>query len=144
LKSPSETVTVQAVYDAAANAVVFWPDGAAVRDVLGAAANVFVCGSLQDPAKMRGLLRRHAPFAPAFAPGYTCERHEVNGRPVQFMLPAADATKSSLPGVVWLDLAAADLQAIDAFELGDGLRRKITVTVNVGRRPVTATTYVKK
>jgi len=130
------------VYDPDANAVILVPDDEAT-DRLSGEINVFVCGGLQNPDKMRGLLGKDAAFAPAVVTGYTgCVSETHDGKQMPFMIPAEP--DSVLPGVVWLDLAPADLAAVEAFELAGDYRKRITVRARCGSRFVNAVTFVKR
>jgi hypothetical protein len=93
---------------------------------------------------MRSLIGRAACFAPAIAFGWTWELVAIDGKPTQFMAAAPGDPGRALPGVVWLDLSEAEAAVIDALELADGLRRKVRLDVQIGRRRLPASTFVRK
>jgi hypothetical protein len=106
--------------------------------------NVFVCGVLQDPARMSALLGLEPPFAPAAVTGYRRETERIGGRDIPFMVTDRDDPRSVLTGVVWLDLALEAFERIESLELEGGLRTRIAVEARIGEARVTASTYVKK
>ncbi|MFC1707987.1 gamma-glutamylcyclotransferase family protein [Planctomycetota bacterium] len=124
---------------------LFFVDGPLVdKDCFAGERNVFVCGGLQHPDKMAWVSGRNAPFAPAVAIGYRRTWKQVDGKAISFMVPDLDDPRRVLTGVVWLDLSPADIERIEAFELGGGLRQRVEIDVLVGDAVVRAITYVEK
>ena len=105
---------------------------------------VFVCGALQDPARMTELIDRPAPFACGAVTGYFRGIAEIDGEEVAFMVADDDEPDRVLTGVIWLDLTDVDVAAIETLELDRGLRATVQVEVIVGDETILARTYVKK
>ncbi len=114
------------------------------KDYFDSGHNVFVCGALQNPAKMASVLGRDAPFAPAVSLGFYRETQSINGRNIPFMIDDLGDSRRPLTGVVWVALSDADLGRIEELELAGDLRERIAIEVLVGERRVQAFTYVKK
>jgi len=135
---------IQPVYHTEANAVLFLPIGCTAAGALAGPGRVFVCGSLQDPAKMNGILGRESPFAPAFVLGYRHVKEDIDGKIILLMIAAPGEKDSVLPGVVWLNLTETDLRAIEAIELAGGYRKAARIPVRVGSRTIEAMTFIKR
>ncbi|MBI9086370.1 MAG: gamma-glutamylcyclotransferase [Desulfobacterales bacterium] len=132
------------IYVPEASALVFAADS--FRKGLGwfsATINVFVCGALQDPEKMRSLLGLAPAFAPAAVTGYRRSEETIDGKTIPLMIPASDTPAQILTGVVWLHLSEADLGRIEEIELAGGHRRAAGLKVCIGQLQVAATTYIK-
>ena len=128
-------------YDAK-NCAMFFVEGPLPgEDVFAGAINVFVCGALQNPAKMTPLIGRSPAFAPAVAIGFERTVMTIGGKRVPFMVRSADPA-TVLTGVVWLDLSESDLAAIESLELDGGLRERIAIDVKAGERVLKAFTYI--
>jgi hypothetical protein len=106
--------------------------------------HVFVCGALQDPARMSALLGLEPAFAPAAASGYRRSVECVGGREIPFMVPDEGEPGRVLTGVVWLDLAKASLDRIESLELESGHRRRIAIEARVGELDLAAYSYVRR
>jgi hypothetical protein len=132
------------VYSDQYSALYFSSEPTASDSVFSGGYNVFVCGALQNPARMSALLGVEAPFAPAAASGYKRSVERIDGREIPFMLPDEHDPASVLTGVVWLDLARANLERIESLELDGGYRSRIAIEVCVGELDLTAYTYVRK
>jgi hypothetical protein len=126
------------------SALCFSADSIPSETTLSRGCNVFVCGALQDPARISALLGTEPPFAPAVATGYRRTVERVAGGEVPFMVPDEDDARSVLTGVVWLDLSGESLEKIESLELDRGFRKRITIEARIGERKVTAFTYVKR
>lgn len=131
-------------YWARHSALYFSTDRVPPERVFSGARNAFVCGALQDPARMSALLGSEPTFAPAVATGYRRTVERVGGEEVPFMAPDPGDPRSVLTGVVWLDLAEESLARIESLELDRGLRKRATVEVRIGELTLTAYTYVKR
>lgn len=105
--------------------------------------NVFVCGGLQSPERMGGLLGRTPAFAVGVVTGFERTVERRDGRDIPFMATSADAA-APLTGVVWLDLTSAERAAVEGFELAGAYRKAVEVVVTVGERAVAARTYVRR
>ena len=143
-KEKEKDVLYEPHYDAESWALYFVDGPLEGKDYFGGEINVFVCGSLQHPGKMVPLIGRNAPFAPAFARGYSRRWEKVGGRDVPFMLPAPDNPRRALTGIVWLVLSEEEVERIENVELHEDLRKRIAITVKVGERDVEAVTYIKR
>jgi hypothetical protein len=129
-------------FDATANAL-FWVTGDQdPRRLVVEPRNVFVCGGLQNPGKIAGLVGRPLSLAAALAPGYVHKTVNVGGKLVPFMMPGDP--KAMLPGVVHFGLSVAEFAAVEQFELAGGLRRRLDLKVLVGKHPTKVITFVKK
>lgn len=131
-------------YDDRANALVFLSAVDEGRDVLAMASNAFVCGKLQNPEKMAGLIGRYAPFAPAIALGFDHVIQSIDGASIALMVPDDVNPQHALPGVVFLGLSLAELAAIETLELAGWHRRRIEIEVLVGAARLKASTFIKK
>ena len=132
------------VYSDEYSALYFSSGPSPSDSVFSGGSNVFVCGALQDPARMSDLLGFEAPFAPAAAGGYRRSVASIDGREIPFMVPDEHDPRSVLTGIVWLDLAKANLDRIESLEFSGGHRRRISIEVRVGELDLTAYTYVRK
>lgn len=131
-------------YWARHSALYFSTDPAPAERVFSGERNVFVCGALQDPARMAALLGSEPPFAPAVATGYRRSVERVGGEEIPLMVPDPGDPRSVLTGVVWLGLAEASLERIESLELDRGFRKRIAVEVRIGELTLIAYTYVKR
>jgi hypothetical protein len=122
----------------------FATEGLSAERIFSGSRNVFVCGALQDPAKISALLDAQPPFAPAVATGYERVVEPIGGEEIPFMVPGADHPHGVLTGVVWLDLSAEGVERIDSLELERGFRKKVPIEVRLGERTLAAFTYVKR
>ena len=111
------------------------------HDFLAGVNNLFVCGSLMEPAFVASLLGHPAAGAFAVARGYRRVCEEVEGKVIQFMIPEAEGV---LPGMVWLDLSDDDVGCFEKFEKAPELRERVDLTVLVGDLSLPAFTYLKK
>jgi hypothetical protein len=132
------------VYSEEYSALYFSSDPVSSDGVFSGGSNVFVCGALQNPARMSALLGLEPPFAPAAASGYKRSVERIDGRGVPLMVPDEHDPRSVLTGVVWLDLAKASLDRIESLELEGGYRRRIAIEARIGELDLTAYTYVKR
>jgi hypothetical protein len=132
------------VYAAEHSALYFSSGSVPPERVFSGACNVFVCGALQDPARISVLLGLEPPFAPAAVTGYRRAVERVDGEEIPFMVPDRDDPRRVLTGVVWLDLAKASLERIESLELAEGLRKRITIEARIGELDISAHTYVKR
>ena len=132
------------VFSAEHSALYFSSGSVSLESAISSGSNVFVCGALQDPAKMSALLGFEAPFAPAAAAGYQRAVERVGGELVPFMVPDREDPRSVLTGVVWLGLASASLERIESLELERGLRKRIAIEARIGELDVSAHSYVKR
>jgi hypothetical protein len=132
------------VYSDEYSALYFSSDAFSPDGVFSGEFNVFVCGALQNPARMSALLGFEVPFAPAAASGYRRSLERIDGREIPFMVPDDRDPRSVLTGVVWLDLARASLERIESLELDGGHRRRISIATRIGELDLTAYTYVRK
>ena len=132
------------IYSVQHSALYFSSDPARGESVFSGERNVFVCGALQDPAKMSGLLGLEPSFAPAATVGYRRTVERIVGKDVPFMVPDRDDPRGILTGIAWLDLTSASLEKIEALELEGGFRKRITVEVRAGELRLTAYTYVNR
>ncbi len=131
-------------YDADSHALFFTDGPRQDRDCFGGALNVFVCGGLQQPDKMNGLIERRPSFAPAVVVGFRRIWKNVGGRDYPLMVPAPEEPDRPLTGVVWLDLTPEDLARIETLELDNNVRKRIDIKVLVGDRLLNAITYVER
>lgn len=113
------------------------------KDYFGGMMNVFVCGLLQDPAKMKALVGRNLPFAPAVASGFVRRWEKVEDKNFFFMISTPDKPERVLTGIVWLDLTRDDVKKIEVFELRENVRRRVTIKVQTGDRFIDAITFIK-
>ena len=109
-------------YAAEHSALFFCSEPISSEAAFSGARNVFVCGALQDPARMSALLGLEPPFAPAVAVGYRRTVESIDGEEIPFMVPDLDDPRSALTGVVWLDLTEDALERIESLELERALR----------------------
>lgn len=130
-------------YSAEHSALFFCTESISSGAAFSGARNVFVCGALQDPARMSVLLGLEPPFAPAVAVGYRRSVESIDGEEVPFMVPDLDDPHRVLSGVVWLDLTEAALEKIESLELDRALRRRIEIEVRIGELRLSAYTYVR-
>lgn len=131
-------------YDEKARTLFFVEGKLEDKDYFGGIINVFVCGPLQDPNKMRALVGRSLPFAPAVTTGFVRRWEKVEGKDYFFMIFTPNRPENILTGVVWLDLTRDDLKKIEVFELRDNVRKRVTIKVQVGDRTIDAITFIKK
>lgn len=134
----------QPVYSQEYSALYFSSDAASSDDVFSGGSRVFVCGALQEPARMSAILGLEPPFAPAVASGYKRSVERIGRREIPLMVPDEDDPRSVLTGVVWLDLARASLDRIESLELDGGYRTRIAIEVRTGELSLTAYTYVRR
>jgi gamma-glutamylcyclotransferase (GGCT)/AIG2-like uncharacterized protein YtfP len=132
------------VYSDEYSALYFSSGPSPSESVFSGGCNVFVCGALQNPARMSALLGFEAPFASAAASGYKRSVEAIDGREIPFMVPDEQDPRSVLLGVVWLDLEKASLDRIESLELDGGYRRRIAIEARIGELDLTAYTYVRK
>jgi hypothetical protein len=132
------------VFSAEHSALYFASDPVSFERAVSGGCNVFVCGALQDPAKMSALLGLEPPFAPAAAAGYKRAVERIGGEEIPFMVPDQEDPRSVLTGVVWLGLASESLERIESLELDGGFRKRIIIEARIGGLEVTAYTYVKR
>jgi hypothetical protein len=132
------------VYSEQYSALFFSSDPAASDGVFSGGSNVFVCGALQNPARMSALLGMEAAFAPAAASGYRRSVECIDEREVPFMIPDEHDPGNVLTGVVWLELSKASLDRIESLELDGGHRKRITIEARVGELDLAAYTYVRR
>jgi hypothetical protein len=132
------------IYSDEYSALYFSSDPASSDSVFSSGSNVFVCGALQNPARMSALLDLEPPFAPAAASGYRRSVERIEGREIPFMVPDEDDPGNVLTGVVWLDLSKASLDRIESLELDGGYRTRIVIEARIGELALTAYTYVRK
>lgn len=111
------------------------------RDYLSAKNNIFVCGSLMDPAFVSDLLGHPVAGAFAVAMDYTRAYVEDKGQKVHFMMPGKGDV---LPGMVWLDLSDEDVKKFEDFEKAPELRERRDIKVKVGDLMLDAFTYLRK
>lgn len=130
-------------YDAEGNTLVFLVPDADAEEVWRGKNNAFVCGALQNPEKMTELLGHPASFAPGLVYGYDHRLIPIDGKQVPLMLPDRQPSRA-LSGVIWLNLAAADLAAIEALEMEGNYRTRVDIEVLVGHRRLSACTFVQK
>ena len=126
------------------SALYFSSDATPSENVFSGGSNVFVCGALQNPARMSALLGLEAPFAPAATSGYKRSVERIGGKEIPFMVPDEQGPRSVLTGVVWLDLAKASLDRVESLELDGGYRERIAIEARSGELDLTAYTYVRK
>ncbi len=131
------------VYSVQHSTLYFSSDLARGESVFSGGRNVFVCGALQDPAKMSALLGLEPPFAPAATMGYRRTVERIDGKDVPFMVSDRDDPRGILTGIAWLDLTSVSLEQIEALELEGGFRKRITIEARAGELRLTAYTYVK-
>jgi hypothetical protein len=131
-------------YSPESSCLYFATEELSVDRVFAGSRNVFVCGALQDPAKVSALLGAEPPFAPAAATGYERVVEPIGGEQIPFMAPDPGDPRRVLTGVVWLDLSEGDLEKIESLELGGGFRKRISIEVRIGERTLAAFTYVKR
>jgi hypothetical protein len=132
------------VYSVRDSVLYFCSDPASSESLFSGGHRVFVCGALQDPARMSALLGLEPPFAPAVAVGYKRTVERIGGEDVPLMVPDAGDPRRLLTGVVWLDLAGSSLERIESLELDGGIRRRTTIEVGIGELVLTAYTYIKR
>ncbi len=132
------------IYSTEYSALYFSSDPMSSESVFSRGRNVFVCGALQDPARVSALLGLEPSFAPAATAGYRRTVECIDGEDVPFMVSDEDDPRSILTGVAWLDLTNASLEKIEALELEGGFRKRIAVEARTGELRLTAYTYVKK
>jgi hypothetical protein len=108
------------VYSQEYSMLYFSSDAASSDDVFSGGSNVFVCGALQNPARMSSLLGMELPFVPAVASGYKRSVERIGGREIPFMVPDEHDPRNVLTGVLWLDLAQPNLDRIESLELDGG------------------------
>jgi hypothetical protein len=132
------------VFSAEHSALYFCSESVVFESAVSGGCNVFVCGALQDPAKMSALLGLEPPFAPAVATGYQRAVERIGGEEIPFMIPDQEDPRNVLTGVVWLGLAPASLERIESLELAGGVRKRVTIDARIGELEVTAYTYVKR
>ena len=113
------------------------------KSVFSGARNVFVCGALQDPARMSALLGLEPPFAPAAATGYRRAVERIDGKDIPLMVSDHEDPGNVLTGIVWLDLSTASLEKIESLELDGGFRKRITIEARIGELKLPAYTYVR-
>jgi len=111
------------------------------RDYLSSENNIFVCGSLMNPAFVADLLGHPGAGAFAVALDYTRGYDEVEGEKAHFMMPEKGGV---LPGMVWLDLSDEDIRRFEEFEQAPRLRKRVELEVMVGDLILPAFTYLKK
>ena len=131
-------------YSTEHSALYFCTESIACEGVFSGACNVFVCGALQNPARMSALLGLEPPFAPAAVTGYRRAVERVDGEEIPFMVPDLEDPRGVLTGVVWLDLTETALERIEALELERGLRKRIAIETRLGELSLVAYTYVKR
>jgi hypothetical protein len=131
-------------YSPEASCLYFAREELSAERVFSGSCNVFVCGALQDPAKMSALLGAEPPFAPAVATGHRRVVEPIVGEEIPFMAPDPDHPHRVLTGVVWLDVSEEGLERIEALELERGLRKRVAIEVRIGERVLGAFTYVKR
>jgi hypothetical protein len=119
-------------YDEQANALFFVDSHTDIREIPASGQRIFVCGSLQNPQKMAGILGREAAFAPAL----------VDGRETPFMIPTPAAPERALPGVVWLNLTEDEKQRIAEIELAGNLRREILLISHLGKNILETASFI--
>jgi hypothetical protein len=132
------------VYSDEHSALYFCSDATPPESVFSGRHNVFVCGALQNPARMSALLGLEAPFAPAAASGYKRSVERIDGRELAFMVPDESDPRSVLTGVVWLDLSEVSLEKIESLELEGGYRRRAAIEARIGELDLITYTYVRK
>jgi hypothetical protein len=125
-------------------ALCFSADSFSSATAFSSGCKVFVCGALQDPAKMSALLGLEPPFAPAVATGYRRSVERTTGKNVPFMVADKRNPHAVLTGVVWLDLTRESLEKIESLELEGGLRRRATIEVRIGEGELAVYTYLKR
>jgi hypothetical protein len=131
-------------YSPESSALYFSAHSVPPEAVFSGECNVFVCGALQNPVEMSGLLQSQPSFAPAVAVGYRRAVERVDKDDIPLMVPDEDDPRSVLTGVVWLDLTEESLEKIESLELSGGLRKRIAIQVRMGEVKVDAYTYVKR
>jgi hypothetical protein len=132
------------IYSVEYSALYFSSDSMSSQSPFSGGRNVFVCGALQNPAKVSALLGLEPPFAPAAATGYRRTVERIDGEDVPFMVPDQDDPRSVLTGVAWLDLTSASLEKIEALELERGFRKRIAIEARVGELSLSVYSYVKR
>lgn len=98
--------------------------------------NVFTYGSLMFPEIWSRVVRGNHRFARATADGYACFSVRDEIYPGLVKRPG-----SRVEGVVYFDIDATDLAALDAFEGADYRRDRIAIELEDGR-DVIAETYL--
>ena len=131
-------------YSAECSALYFSTEPISSEAVFSGACNVFVCGALQDPARMSALLGLEPPFAPAAATGYKRAVERIDGKDIPFMVSDHEDPGNVLTGVVWLDLTTESLEKIESLELDGEFRKRVTIDVRIGELELTARTYLEK
>jgi len=97
--------------------------------------NVFTYGSLMFPDVWERVVRGRYRAVRAVADGHA--RFAIDGETYPGMVPAAGG---SVEGVLYIDVDAADLAALDAFEGAD--YRRDTIRVGTDHGSVDAATYI--
>lgn len=133
-----------AVYAVQHSALYFSSDSVPPERVFSGVYNVFVCGALQDPARISALLGVEPPFAPAAVMGYRRAVERIDGAEIPFMVPDRDDPRRVLTGVVWLDLGKASLERIESLELAGGHRKRVAIEARIGELVIGAHSYVKR
>jgi gamma-glutamylcyclotransferase (GGCT)/AIG2-like uncharacterized protein YtfP len=100
-------------------------------------AHVFTYGSLMFPEVWHRVVKGQYRSAPATAPGHA--RFAVLGETYPGMVVQ---TGSSVPGVVYFDVEADDIAALDVFEGNAYQRDRITVQMDGDDTPIAADTYL--
>jgi len=131
-------------YDAEHQAVYFVSDPQGDSAPFSRGLRAFVCGGMQNPEKMAGIIGRQAAFAPCCVQGYMRTSAVIDGDEIPFMAPDEQDPHSVLTGVVWLDLGQDELEKIEQFELGSGHRKRVEVRVLLGELRLNAYTYIRK
>ena len=98
--------------------------------------NVFTYGSLMFPEIWSRVVRGNHRFARATADGYACFSVRDEIYPGLVKRPG-----SRVEGVVYFDIDATDLAALDAFEGADYQREPIALTLDDGRE-IAGETYL--
>ena len=111
--------------------------------LFGGVLNVFVCGAMQEPARMAACLGRDCPSAPAVARGFLRRFEGQGALRRSFMLPDPSDAARVLTGTVYLDLSPDELARLEAVERQGGLRRRIDLDVQVGEVRLAAISFVK-
>jgi len=130
-------------YDPEGNTLVFLDEASDAEQVWQGKINAFVCGALQDPEKMTELLGHPAPFAPGVVYGYDHRVVHIDGQQVPLMLPDRQPNRA-LTGIIWLNLTAADLAAIESLEMEGNYRLRVDIEVLAGHHRLSACTFVQK
>lgn len=97
---------------------------------VGSPVHVFTYGSLMFAPVWRRVVSGDYRSTPALLTGY--RRHRVRGAAYPALVavdPGAEPPAPALPGVLYLAVDPADLQALDAFEGADYRRIRVEVSV---------------